>query len=421
MGEYTDLENLDLLISHFRDGCKLNFVQKLGLEEEHFVIRDATGHAVTYYEEDGVESILRELSTDFPVLEEKEGHLLGCSNNDFAISLEPAAQLEISVAPRESIHCIMEIYRSFRRNLDELLARRGMHLEAVGYQPKDCVDDLPLIPKRRYEYMDRYFQLVDTRGRNMMRGTASTQVSIDYQSESDFIRKIRCAYLIMPAIRLLTDNAAVFEGKPASEGLVRTRIWEHVDPDRCGIIPHLFDESFGFESYAQYLWHLPLIFRPTPEGSVYTGRARVCDLWADTLMTKEDALHVLSMVFPDVRLKHYVELRGADAMPAKYIAAFLALIKGIFFHNSAISAILEEYDFVREDTLRETDRDLMRSGYDARIYGSPADHFIRNLFLLARHGLDDSERGLLEPFEELVQEKTTLAQLSRANMRIGSK
>ena len=409
MSEQTDLENLDLLTGHFHEGCKLNCIQKLGLEEEHFIVHDDTGHSVTYYEPGGVEEILGELAGRFPRTETSEGHLIGCANNDYAISLEPAAQLEISIAPRESISCIMKIYRSFPAVTDEVLSKRGLHLVNIGYQPEDRVNDLPLIPKKRYEYMDRYFQLVDTRGRNMMRGTASTQISVDYCSEPDFVRKMRCAYLIMPAIRLLTDNAPVFEGKPSSGRLIRTRIWEHVDADRCGIVPGLFDDSFGFESYARYIWQVPVIFLPTPEGPVYTGRKRVCDLFADSVMTKDDVEHVLSMVFPDVRLKHYVEIRGADAMPEKYIAAYLALIKGIFFHSSATLAILDEFRRVREADLIEADHALMRDGFDANIYGVPADKFIDRLFVLARHGLDDGELALLDPFRELVRTKKTLA------------
>lgn len=410
MSELTDLENLDLLTAHFHEGCKLNCIQKLGLEEEHFILHDSTGHSVTYYEPGGVEEILEELAERFPKVQKSEGHLIGCANNDYAISLEPAAQLEISIAPRESISCIMEIYRSFRDMMEEVLAKRGLHLTAVGYQPKDCVDDLPLIPKMRYEYMDRYFQLVDTRGRNMMRGTASTQISVDYRSELDFVQKIRCAYLIMPAIRLLTDNAPVFEGRPSSERLIRARIWEHVDADRCGIIPGLFDDSFGFDAYARYIWNVPPIFLPTKDGPVYTGKKRVCDLFADTVMTKDDVEHVLSMVFPDVRLKHYVEIRGADAMPEKYIAAYLALIKGIFFHSSAVQAILDEFDQVLPADLTKADHALMREGYDAKIYGMPADTLIDRLFLLACHGLTDEECALLDPFRELVRTKKTLAQ-----------
>jgi len=410
MSELTDLENLDLLTAHFHEGCKLNCIQKLGLEEEHFVLHDGTGRSVTYYEPGGVEEILGELAERFPKVVKSEGHLIGCSNNDYSVSLEPAAQIEISIAPRESIACIMEIYRSFRDAMEQVLSKRGAHLTAAGYQPKDRVADLPLIPKMRYEYMDRYFQLVDTRGRNMMRGTASTQISVDYRSESDFIQKIRCAYLIMPAIRLLTDNAPVFEGHPSSDRLIRARIWEHVDADRCGIIPGLFDDSFGFESYARYIWNVPPIFLPTPEGPVYTGKKRVCDLFADSVMTEDDVEHVLSMVFPDVRLKHYVEIRGADAMPEKYIAAYLALIKGIFFHSSAVQAILDEFSHIRESDLTAADHALMRGGFDAKIYGMPADKLIDRLFLLARHGLTEKENALLDPFRELVQQKKTLAE-----------
>ena len=189
MNKPTERENLDILEQHFRDGCKLNCVQKLGVEIEHFIVRSDSGESVTYYEEQGIESILRELAPEFPRRHCEAGHLLGLYNNDYAISLEPAGQLEVSIVPKESICVIQKIYQSFLKQLYPLLKRRRFRLVTLGYQPVSQVDSLPLIPKKRYEYMDHYFQTAGTRGRNMMRGTAATQVSIDYCCEEDFRRR----------------------------------------------------------------------------------------------------------------------------------------------------------------------------------------------------------------------------------------
>ena len=405
--------NIAELVDHFQKGCKKNCIQKLGLEVEHFLVRRGTRAAVTYYEPRGVEWVLKQLQDSFPQAEVHNGHLIGFYNNDYAISLEPAAQIEISITPQESPGVIGRIYQSFRELIQPVLDAEDYVLETKGYQPASRVNYLPLIPKERYEFMDRYFQSVDTRGRNMMRGTASAQISIDYWSERDFVQKIRCAYILMPAIKLLTDNTAVFEGEPYSDYLARTQIWNHVDRDRCGILPGLFDTSFGFMAYAEYIWNLPLIFQPNDGDPVYTGAKRVRELWADRLFTPEDIDHVLSMVFPDARLKHYVEIRGADSMPYPYLMAYLALIKGIFFHSSVTSAIVGQFDEVRADDIRAAEDSLIHRGYDGMIYGMSAYEFIHKILLLAEQNLSPEEKELLNPMKELSDARTTLAKQDR--------
>ena len=208
--------NIAVLTDHFQAGCKMNCIQKLGLEVEHFLVHKDSGRPVTYSEARGTEWILRQIMTAFPRLEIHNDHLIGFYNNDYSISLEPAAQIEISIAPRENPACIIQIYRSFDSLIRPVLEQENYALVTLGYHPTARVDDLPLIPKKRYEYMDRYFRTVDTHGRNMMRGTASSQISVDYCSERDFVQKFRCAYLMMPAIKLLTDNTPVFEGHPTA-------------------------------------------------------------------------------------------------------------------------------------------------------------------------------------------------------------
>ena len=276
-----------------------------------------------------------------------------------------------------------------------------------------------MIPKERYEFMDRYFKTVDICGQNMMRGTCSTQISIDYCSEEDFIRKFRAVYLIMTALKLLTDNTPVFEGKIYDGHMARTYIWNHVDNDRCGIVPGIFDPSFGFAAYANYIYQMPLIFLPESEERsqpIYIGGTPVSKVWADQLFTEDDLEHVLSMVFPDVRLKHYIEIRGADCMPTEYVLGYLALIKGLFFEKAPLIELLEQYANVTEQDLKDADLALMAHGYDASIYGTPVKEFLTHLFELAFEHLDEKDRNYLNPLRELVNAKETLAM--RAKERI---
>ncbi len=403
MSEWIEKKNLDILEQHFQEGCKLNCVQKLGVEIEHFVVHKDTKASVTYYEERGMEALLHRLKDHFPHPYYVEGRLLGLSNNDYSISLEPASQLEISITPKESIRVIQEIYQAFLRLLLPLLEQWDCQLITLGYQPASRADQLPLIPKKRYEFMDDYFQSTGTCGRQMMRGTAATQVSIDYCSEEDFRIKYRAAYLLMPALKLVTDNCPVFEGQPYSGHLARTTIWNQVDPVRCGILPGLFEPNFGFRSYARYLWHLPPIFRPTAEGVVYTGSRTAGNLWQEQLLTPEDVNHLLSMTFLDVRLKQYLEIRGGDSMPPESIMAYLALIKGLFFHPRVLEDLLKQYP-VTEQRIRDTEQDLIKRGYGGRIYGRPAREFLQDLVELAERGLEDAERRFLLPFRLLLWE-----------------
>lgn len=398
-------KNLELLIEHFEDGCKANCVQKLGVEIEQFIVERATGKSVSYYGETGVEYILNQLACYFPKKEiYAQKHLIGMYNNDYSISIEPAGQLEISIVPKENICTIWRIYQNFVKLIQPILKRLDYKLVTLGYHPVSRAQDMPLIPKKRYEYMDAYFKSSGTCGIHMMRGTAATQVSIDFCSEEDFVRKYRVAYQLMPALKLLTDNTPRFDGKPYERHLARTYIWDNVDPVRCGILPNLFAEDFGFRTYAEYLWNLPLIFVPDKEHAVYTGTQTTRELWSEKLLTKEDIDHVLSMTFLDVRLKHYIEIRVADSMPIEYVRGYVALIKGLFFNPDILEDIRKRLPDSVEEIL-EAQRDIQAKGSDACIYGTRADIFTEYLIDTAKAGLELGEKDYLQVFNRPVRSK----------------
>ncbi|MCI5699878.1 MAG: glutamate-cysteine ligase family protein [Lachnospiraceae bacterium] len=404
MSRSLEKTNLNLLVRHFEDGCKANCVQKLGVEIEHFIVEKKTGRSVSYYGEHGVEYILNELVQFFPKKEVYAGkHLIGMYNNDYSISIEPAGQLEISIVPKESISVILVIYKLFLSMVEPVLNKLDYKLVTLGYHPVSRAGEMALIPKKRYEYMDEYFKTSGTCGFHMMRGTASTQVSIDFCSEKDFVQKYRVAYQLMPALKLLTDNTPYFDGKPFEKHLARTYIWDHVDPKRCGILPNLFSDDFGFEAYAEYLWNLPMIFVPQGESSVYTGSKTAKDLWADRPLAADDIDHILSMTFLDVRLKHYIEIRIADSMPPDYVAGYIALIKGLFFKPDILSAIQTRLPGSVEAILM-AQREVQEKGYGAQIYGRDAKKFLDYLIEVSKAGLDQNEKAYLDVFERTIRE-----------------
>lgn len=394
-------KNINSIIAYF--DVPKTCTSCLGLELEHFLVFDDKSSAA-YHGEHGVLKVLNELRSSFTGLYYADGDLLGMYNDKYSISLEPASQFEISVTPHTQIRSIEKTYADFIGTVTPVLKKNGLHIETLGYRPAGSVYDLPLIPKKRYEYMDRYFKTSGTCGINMMRGTASTQVSIDFFSEWDFVRKYRFAYLLMPALKLICDNAPVFEGRKNNTPLKRTEIWRNTDKDRCTPPADLFGETFGFASYARYLMNVPLIFIPENGVPVYVGNRSASQIFENRTLSPSDIEHITSMVFPDVRLKRYIEIRGADSLPIEQALGYTALIKALFYSCGTIEKYLKAYDITYKDII-EAEDSLIACGKNGRIYGVPADDFVLELFSHALNNISDSEIHYLDSLKKFYEAK----------------
>ena len=394
-------ENLQAIISYFNvpKAC----ASCLGLELEHFLAYDDMSPA-PYFGEHGVLEVMNELKPHFNKLYYVDGSFLGMYNDEYSISLEPSAQFEISVSPYTTIESIKKTYNDFLRLVQPALDKNGLHIETFGYRPAGSVQNLPLIPKKRYEYMDRFFKTSGSCGINMMRGTASTQVSIDFVNEWDFVRKYRFAYLIMPALKFITDNTPVFENNKNTTPLKRTYIWRNTDDSRCEPPADIFDDAFGFSSYADYLMNVPLICIPDGKSLSYVGDKTAAEIFRDKPLSSADIEHIMSMVFPDVRLKRYIEIRGADALPIEQALGYTALIKALFYSCGTIDKYLREYKIMRSDIIASEDS-LMAHGKNGFIYGVPADDFIHILFNDAAGNISDSELPYLNCLKAFYETK----------------
>lgn len=269
----------EAMVGYFRAGCKPEGQLTVGLEVEHFLTH--TDGAPAAFEEVQAAMLALQQSGDVPLVQ--DGETVRLRSNGYVLTLEPAAQLEISITPQKSVGALMAVYEAFAARLRRALAPLGLRAWNLGYHPTRRAAALPLIPKKRYEVMDRYLQKRGRHGTQMMRGTASTQISVDYFSEQDFVRKFRVACLIAPLLALLTDNAPVYEGERNRTASVRTMVWNDVDPDRCGIPPMLMDEDFGFAAYADHVLQKPLIVArhgPRTEG---VGRKSAFEVYPSAL------------------------------------------------------------------------------------------------------------------------------------------
>lgn len=315
---------------------------KIGVEFEHFIL-DENLNAVSYFNENGIESILEKLSTSKksnwqPQYE--EDNLISLTAADKAITLEPGSQLELSIKPQKKIKTIEKIYMDFIEEISKILADYNYKIAALGYQPKTSIAEIKILPKKRYDFMYKYFKDKGQYAHNMMKGTASLQMSIDYQNETDYIKKLRVGYFLSPIIYYLFDNTAFFEGQIAVEESIRSNIWDECDKQRSGIIEGVFDKKFGYQDYAEYLLNTPPIFKKNNNQLVYTAEKKIKEVMKNN--NQEELEHFISMVFPDIRTKKYIEIRSADALPYPYNFAFTAFLKGLFYDQNNLDYLFQK-------------------------------------------------------------------------------
>ncbi len=323
-------QNKENIIQYLKNGCKSpDMPMHFGVELEHFVVKKDTKEAVSYYGENGIEAILTQL---MPLYEESaysEGHLIALGREGIALSLEPAAQLEVSISPQTDIGAIGAIYEQFVREITPILEMYSYEMLTFGYQPKSRVENLELLPKPRYRFMDAYFAKIGPYGRQMMRGTAATQVSIDYYSEEDFSAKYSIAYALKDVLAHFCSNSPVYEGGGYTGFALRDDIWSKTDKRRVDVAPFMIDGTMSFEDYADFVLQTPVIVNKDGAQEYYDERT-IGEIAKERIFNQEELSHVLSMVFPMIRAKHFLEIRFADSMPMDRVLKYVLILKGLF-------------------------------------------------------------------------------------------
>lgn len=387
--------NKQKLIEYFEEGCKKDSCRYIGLELEHFIVDRDTKAAIGFYGEQGIEHVLKELGTFYDSEVMSEGHLIGLSCADHTLTLEPGAQMEISIAPQKNLREVMDIYERFHGRLNRIISPYGYNAVTVGYQPASREEEISMIPKERYSYMYRYFEKSGTCGKYMMKSTAATQVSIDYKNEAEFRIKYRAACMLAPVFSLITDNSPVFEGRIYEDGMLRQYIWDNVDNRRVHQIKGILEENFGFEQYADFVYDVPQIVARAPDGQYVYTKQSAREFYAGRAMDEEDVEQALSMVFPDVRLKKYIEIRVADSLPIEASMSYLALIRGAFCDAGTLKEFMAGFERIDVAGLMDARRAVRRAGIDAKVFGKAVTEVIDELFQLSASSLQDEDKKYL--------------------------
>ncbi len=403
-----DMRNLENIRAYFQAGETSE--QRLGIEMEHFIC-DADGYPIPYEKMKEI-FLLFEGQAGIRLYYE-DGCPLGIFFDEYTVSLEPAAQLEVSIAPQEKMSEIERIYDEFRTQWEPIITDKGYQFVQCGVLPlteKKQLEPatLEMIPKKRYQYMSDYFNKIGKYGAYMMRATASTQISIDYENEKDAIHKYQLLQKMAPFIGLFMENSEV----GGEKHLHRAYIWERVDPARTAYFPGSMDENYGYTDYAKHVYECPLIFEPDQGEHRYLGDVSAKDLERE--MDTEQIEHMLSMVFPSVRLKQYLEVRVADSVDKERMLGYAAFMKGLFYNQTTLQQLEKALpSFTTVEEIFRAEHALQTSGYKAQIEGRSAASWILGLLDLARAGLSDEEGGYLQSLYSLLlleEEYRNLAQ-----------
>jgi len=383
----------DGLIAYFEGGAKPRSEWRVGTEYEKIGVDRKTGRAARYYGPRGIEAVLRRLADRFGWIPRLEGeHVIALEGRKAVITLEPGGQLELSGEACDSIHCAHE---ELSQHVDEIVTvadELGLAFVGLGMQPLSTLDDIEWVPKPRYQIMAPYMARVGTLGHRMMKQTATVQANIDFDSQRDAMAKLRLGMGLSPILTAAFANSSISEGRLNGYMSYRQHIWTDTDRDRSGLLPFVFSPDAGFEDYVEWALDVPMYFIHRDGKFIdLTGmpfREFVKHGAAGHHATMADWQLHLTTLFPETRLKTYIELRSVDSQPPERMLALPALVKGVFYDDDCMlgawdlvkswswSERLEIYDASHKEAL------------SARIRGIPLLDLARELSAIARVGLE---------------------------------
>ena len=342
------IESRDELVAYLEAGCKPKSEWRIGTEHEKFGFY-RRGHAPVPYEgERGIRALLETLAQRFgwdpsPRTATSSRCAARTARRAASVSLEPGGQLELSGAPLETVH---ETYEELRQHLVEVAevgGELGIGFLGLGFSPKWTLAETPVMPKQRYRIMRRYMPTRGTHGLDMMFRTATVQVNLDFADEADMVDKLRVGLALQPVATALFANSPFTDGKPNGFQSYRAEMWRDTDPDRTGLLPFAFEAGMGFERYVDYALDVPMYFVYRDERYIDVAGASFRDFLEGKLPalpgvrpTLDDWADHLTTLFPDVRLKQFLEMRGADAGSFAALWALPALWTGLLYDQEAL-------------------------------------------------------------------------------------
>lgn len=401
----------DEIRDYIRSGESMS--EDLGLEIEHFIVDDS-GVQIGFHE---ISDLILKVGNDLGAqIVYMDGYPVGYVTDEYSTSLEPACQFEISINPYPDTTTIRQVYDKFYTLWEEIFEERGYRFVTKGNLPsvelgEITPDEITLSPKKRYKYMDRYFQESGRYGRYMMRASGSAQVSIDYKDEKDMVTKLRVLEKIAPVLSIIMENKtceiSTLPEHPDKKHLLRIQEWDDLDPSRTGFVPGSLDEDFGYDKMADVIYTTPLILLTDEGRTTYVASKTAGDLIKDGTVNekllekdrrKKLIEHFMSMGFFHFRVKKYIEVRVADAVPIDKALGYVALLKGLVYSEKnlkTLDKVLAGITTIEE--IQSAVEEIEKDGLEAVIYeGKTAGDWAGYLTDIAAKVLPAEDKRYLE-------------------------
>jgi len=411
------IEDYADLVSFFSSGEKPKDKWRIGTEHEKFgYIVD--GHKPLPYDGPCSVNAMLEGLKRFGWEGNYEGEtIIGLSKDGASVSLEPGGQFELSGAPLEDLHQTCDEVHTHLAQVKEVATEIGVGFLGVGSSPKFSLEETPIMPKGRYGIMKRYMPTRGSMGLDMMFRTATIQVNLDFSSEKDMREKLRVGFALQSIATALFANSPFLDGKPTGYLSYRGHVWTDTDNDRAGILPFVFDENFGYENWVNYALDVPMYFVYRDGKYIDVSGSSFRDFLDGKLAalpgqkpTQSDWADHLTTIFPEARLKNFIEMRGADGGPWQRICGLPAFWVGLLYHQDSLDGA---WDLAKDWTMSDLEGlrfEVARKGMRASIRGRSVREVSRDLLALSRAGLvargradkSPDEAIFLDPLDEVV-------------------
>jgi glutamate--cysteine ligase len=427
--DMTPIETREELVAWFEAGSKPKSQFRIGTEHEKFAFTVEGHNPVSYEGRRSIRALLEGMQHLLgwePIVE--NGNVIGLFDvtGGGAISLEPGGQFELSGAPLETVHQTCSELMAHLAQVKEIARPLGIGFLGLGMTPNWRRAEIPVMPKGRYRIMTAYMPKVGKHGLDMMYRTCTVQTNLDYSGEADMVKKLRVSLALQPVVTAMFANSPFTEGRPNGFLSFRSEIWRDTDPDRSGMLPWAFEPGMGFERYVDYALGVPMYFVKRGEHYIDVAGQSFRDLMQGRLpgmpgerATISDWANHLSTIFPEVRLKRYLEMRGADGGPWRRLPALPAYWAGILYDDDALDAA---WDLVKSWTADERQKlrdQVPKLGFAAAIAGCDVLELAKMTVALAKKGLarrrrldpaGHDESRYLQPIQEYVSRGITPAQ-----------
>ena len=359
-GKGEPITSKSQLVEYIEAGCKPPEDWRIGTEHEKFGYRRSDHKPLPYEGPDGIGAILKGMRRfGWEAILEGE-NVIALTKDGCNVTLEPGGQFELSGAPLRSIHDTCDEVHTHLRQVKEITGELGTGMVGIGFRPKWARADIPWMPKARYDIMREWMPKKGSLGLDMMLRTCTIQVNLDFSSEADMVKKFRVGLALQPVATALFANSPFTEGKPNGFLSYRSHIWTDTDPDRCGIMPFVFEDGMGFERYVDHVLDVPMYFVYRDGAYLDASGQSFRDFMKGELPalpgeipTTSDWADHMSTLFPEVRVKRFLEMRGADSGPWDSICGLPALWVGLTYDRGALDAA---WDLVKDWTPEERAR-----------------------------------------------------------------